>query len=280
MDLSFDLPPSRMKAEVKFLSGYISAHSLKIPWQVQMLFEVALLGGMALFEVALLGGMARSRQRAALEPNLLMAGLLLEVWSVDPNTGVDNFCCGMGCCGPPYMTLLERLAEQGDKAACLFLLDSGRLNMETCMSVDRASTEFDSRRAFKRYIKGNRLYHMILREGWDATYPLCHAYVKKADLALAALDIESDSDDDFAQGHIHYMSHVLSESQQENLQLGSQRKRLPCRRCRLPQNQQERQRRQQMCAELKKSKERRSRSIKISQDRDYKAWFAGVNPRV
>merc|ERR1712125_255915 len=83
MDLSFDLPPSRMKAEVKFLSGYISAHSLKIPWQVQMLFEVALLGGMALFEVALLGGMARSRQRAALEPNLLMAGLLLEVWSVD-----------------------------------------------------------------------------------------------------------------------------------------------------------------------------------------------------
>lgn len=265
MDLSFDLLPSRVKAEVKFLSGYISAHSLKVPWQVQMLFEVALLGGMA-----------RSRQGAALQPNFLMAELLLEGWSVDPNTGVDNVCCGMGCCGPPYMTLLERLAEQGDKAACLFLLDSGRLNMEACMSVDRASKEFDSRQAFERYIKGNRFYHMILREGWDATYPLCHAYVEKADLALAVLDI----DDDFAQGHIHYMSRVLSESQQENLQLGNQRKRLPCRRCRLPQNQQERQRRQPMCAELKKSKERRSRSIKISQDRDYKAWFASVNPRV
>lgn len=258
MNLPIDLSPSQTEAEVKFLLSNMAFVSPEMSWQLQMRFESAVRSG-----------------------NLSLARPLLEHARIDPNVGWNCMCCAMGCCGAPYMTLLEVCAQQGHKEVCLWLLGSGRLTMVNCTSVDKAFAEFDSMRAFGRYLSGNKLYHIIQEEGWDSTYQLCHAYVervnhawfeRKADMNLDDAYLSEEEDEEEAK-KIEDALHVLHQSRREKrYQAGHEHSR-PLHQQKL----QERWHRQRKRAELKSCRERRSWRMRRLRDRNHKAWSQGVS---
>jgi len=237
------LSPVELETEVTFLLSYLSACCLA-PWQVQHMFEVAIRHG-----------------------DLSLARLLLEQGHADPNVevildrGIE--CCGMGCCFP-HRTLLELCADHGQKRSCLLMLDSGRLTMASCSSIEKASQAFDSPRARQTYLQHNRLYHMIQKEGWDATYPLCQAYVEKANNMAWARGCHVGWEDKNPES---------TEEMPEELPTSERRreKRPIAGRGRL-QKLQERRRWQQKTVKLKNEQERYVQCVQRLKQRSYKAW--------
>jgi len=166
----------------------------------------------------------------------------------------------------------------------LWLLDSGRLTMANCTAVDRARAECYDLKEFADYLWGTKLFLMIQDEGWDSTYPLCHAYVQRVHRAWVEgtfLDISepynqradcSDSEDEHEEEKIKGAMHVLSQSLQEKWHRTGEHSR-PLHQQKL----QRRRHRQHKQAELKSCKDRHSRRVQRLQDRDHKALSQGAS---